>query len=429
MCGHDSVKTCLETEICNYSRSFLLFISHRLKMWTFIITVCLCQGIFSLKTFRTSEVPPADFTINPESFLNVTEIISYHGYPSEEYQVVTEDGYILTIVRIPYGRYNDSNKGPRPAVLLYHGFLGDAAHWISNQPSNSLGFILADAGYDVWLGNSRGNTYSSRHKSLKASEEKFWEFSFHEMGYYDIPAVVDFILKKSWHQQLYYVGHSEGSSVVVTNFKYYAFQMVLGNRGLLHYTACERRLVPMFCSHQPKFCANIFFFVSGCDRPNLNMVSGILLLGRIKGTCVQVQQIYNESRKQTLSLEAESRIDMYSAHFPAGTSVQNGLHWCQVYNGKLFRAYDYGSKEKNKAKYNQTTPPIYKIEEIKIPIAIWTGGKDLIVDQRDAAMLVSRISNVIYKKCIPEWVHLDFIWGLDATKRMYMDIIEIMKYP
>jgi lysosomal acid lipase/cholesteryl ester hydrolase len=38
------------------------------------------------------------------------------------------------------------------------------------------GYLLADAGYDVWLGNARGNTYCRRHVKLTAQNKKFWDF-------------------------------------------------------------------------------------------------------------------------------------------------------------------------------------------------------------------------------------------------------------
>ncbi|PKU30269.1 hypothetical protein llap_19427 [Limosa lapponica baueri] len=105
-----------------------------------------------------------------------------------------------------------SSRGKKPAVLLHHGTLGDCIHWISNLSNNSLGFLLADAGYDVWMGNSRGNTWSLKHKTLKSSQKEFWQFSFDEIGKYDISAELYFIMNKTGQKDVYYVGNSEGAA-------------------------------------------------------------------------------------------------------------------------------------------------------------------------------------------------------------------------
>jgi hypothetical protein len=46
-----------------------------------------------------------------------------------------------------------------------------------NQPELSLPYLLAEAGYDVWMGNTRGNTYGRRHMRLNPEQPEFWNFS------------------------------------------------------------------------------------------------------------------------------------------------------------------------------------------------------------------------------------------------------------
>lgn len=76
--------------------------------------------------------------------------------------------------------------------------------------NSSTAYRFSDAGYDVWLGNARGNTYCKRHMTMHPSDPKFWEFSWHEIGIYDIPATIDYVLQYTNQTKLSYVGHSQG---------------------------------------------------------------------------------------------------------------------------------------------------------------------------------------------------------------------------
>lgn len=78
--------------------------------------------------------------------------------------------------------------------------------------------MLADAGYDVFLANSRGNFYSRKHihKNPDDPTSGFWNFSFYEMGIYDLPAVIDYVRKMTSNRKVYYIGHSQGTTSLMT---------------------------------------------------------------------------------------------------------------------------------------------------------------------------------------------------------------------
>uniref|UniRef100_A0A663LX90 AB hydrolase-1 domain-containing protein n=1 Tax=Athene cunicularia TaxID=194338 RepID=A0A663LX90_ATHCN len=276
------------------------------------------------------------------------------------------------------------------------------------------------------MGNSRGNTWSLKHKTLNPSQKAFWKFSFDEMGKYDIPAELYFIMNKTGQKDVYYVGHSEGTTTGFIAFSTYPelakrikmfgalspvitgsyatsplvkiisvpeplLRVLFGYKGALHQIGFLRGPVTQLCASLDKFCGHVLCYIAGGNIKNLNT----------------------------------SRIDTYVGHSPAGTSVQDIIHWHQIRCAGQFQAYDYGSKE-NMKKYNQSTPPTYTIEKIGTPIAVWSGGQDKFADPKDMANLLSRIPNLIYHEHFPAWGHLDFIWGLDATEKMYRKIIELM---
>ncbi|XP_037660351.1 lipase member K [Choloepus didactylus] len=367
---------------------------------------------------------------NPEANMNISQIISYWGYPCEEYDVVTKDGYVLGIYRIPHGRGCSKTIAPKPVVYLQHGLIASASDWVCNPPNCSLAFLLADAGYDVWLGNSRGNTWSRKHLKLSPKSPEYWAFSLDEMAKYDLPATIDFIIEKTGQEQLFYVGHSQGTTIAfiafstnpelakrikiffalapVTTVKYtksplkrfttisrQVVKVLLGDKMFYPHTFFDKFIATKVCNRKifHRICSNFLFTFSGFDPNNLNV----------------------------------SRLDVYLALSPAGTSVQNMLHWAQAANSGKFQAFDWGNAEQNMMHFHQLTPPLYNVTKMDVPTAVWSGGQDRVADPKDVENLLPEIANLIYYKWIPHYNHVDFYLGQDAPQEIYQDLILLMK--
>jgi pimeloyl-ACP methyl ester carboxylesterase len=97
---------------------------------------------------------------------------------------------------------------------MQHGILDSAYCWMMNYPDVTPAFVASRAGYDVWLGNSRGNTFSDKHISLdkNKNEKKYWNFSWAEMGLYDLPAMFDKVTEVTGREKMAYIGHSQGTT-------------------------------------------------------------------------------------------------------------------------------------------------------------------------------------------------------------------------
>ena len=64
-------------------------------------------------------------------------LITKRGYPCETHTVVTEDGYILNMHRIPYG--NKGETGQRIPVHVQHGLTCNSADWVISPEGQALG--------------------------------------------------------------------------------------------------------------------------------------------------------------------------------------------------------------------------------------------------------------------------------------------------
>ena len=77
--------------------------------------------------------------------------------------------------------------------------------------------------------------------------------------------------------------------------------------------------------------------------------------------------------------------------------------------------------------FGQTTPPVYNVEDMKVPTAMFTGLKDFLSDPEDVEILKPKIHNLTYLKTIPDFSHFDFIWGLNTREEVSEEILTILR--
>lgn len=145
--------------------------------------------------------------------LNFLDLAKYDGYEAEQHFVKTEDGYILGLFRLPLKANCSESKG---VIMFMHGLYLSSDDYLIPGPGKAHCYVYSDSCYEVWAPNIRGNLYSRNHTQLNPDRNsQFWDFSIDEMAMYDLPAVIDYVLKETVETQLSYVAHSQGVALLV----------------------------------------------------------------------------------------------------------------------------------------------------------------------------------------------------------------------
>ncbi|XP_058451599.1 lipase 1-like [Malaya genurostris] len=375
-------------------RYWLLFSS------AFIIVSC---------SVRNSSSP---FLIGDEdALLTVPQLIRKYGYDLEEHLVRTEDGYLLTMFRIP-PRIPGLRKHP---VFMMHSLLSSSADWIMVGRRHGLAYLLANRGYDVWMGNARGSRYSRRHERYSVSSPKFWDFSFHEIGYYDIPALIDYVLEYTRNRQLHYVGYSQGAMTCFITFSdrfgynekiielqalspaVYMYRSLSVLMNLIASTI--PRLRDVLSAIQvyellPNAEKQYHFFQWLCPSPDQTICRTAL---------------YDLGGKNPAQMDAKT-LRIFQGHYPSGASLKQIQHYGQIIRDGIFRQFDYGNPITNLQWYRSTQPPWYNLSRATVPVRTYFGYNDHLVNYLNVQQLEQELPNVVESYAVPDkrFGHYDF---------------------
>ncbi|XP_003738811.1 lipase member K-like [Galendromus occidentalis] len=360
-------------------------------------------------------------------------LIRKHRYPVEHFPVLTKDGFLLSLVRIPLSRGipRSFKTEPGPPVLLVHGIISSADDWVLNTPQNSPGFLLSDAGYDVWLINTRGTPYS-KHLKHRRNSKQFWDFSFDEIGNFDIPAAIDFVLHHTGHPQLTILGWSQGTTdIMVTlslkpqyNHKVKLFVAMAPVANITHLASPMTMLIPFKGLIKKTLDLYNGGGVLPSSRHSRSMYNH-MCNSHIRGLCFLPVSVSVGISPHQLN---KTRIPVYMAHMPSGTSTKNLIHFVQIRDRREFRRFDYGEPE-NLWRYGLPFPPKYPLHKISTPMALFWGEGDRLATPQDVSTLRRELRHtIVFDYLVPQsgFAHLDFTIGINAKEVLHDPVLHVI---
>lgn len=382
-----------------------------------------------------------DPSIVEDGRLTVPELIAKYGYNSEIHHVTTEDGYILELHRIAGSPKSPPKKGKK-VVFLMHGFSVSSASFTLTGPSHGLAFRLADEGFDVWLGNNRGNLYSTNHTTLKpfgsrSDQNKYWYFTWHHIGFYDLPASIDYALATTEQEKLQFIGHSQGVAeffVLMSERPEYndKIEMMHGLGPVAFLSNVDKLSMRGITSFMPMLTQTnrmVRFNYLPAKKQNKTLQKKPRKLNKYEK---MFQQIERKSMKFIMGSLATQLNETFgpaiSGHVPAGAGLFVFIHLGQLIQSGRFQQFDYGTI-RNLIEYHQMSPPQYNLKNVTAPVAIYYAEKDWLTTVKDVRKLMNELPNVAHEFLITadDFSHNDFIYGARAPEIVYDEVVKNMK--
>uniref|UniRef100_A0AAG5CPA0 Partial AB-hydrolase lipase domain-containing protein n=1 Tax=Anopheles atroparvus TaxID=41427 RepID=A0AAG5CPA0_ANOAO len=406
------------------------------SLWLIVCSLVVLPmvEVYGFHHAQSSAETDGPFRVDEEdALLTVPQLVWKYGYQIEIHEVQTEDGYLLDLYRIP-GRRAASGQPAQRAyrnapVLLMHSLLSSCADWVLMGPGRALAYLLADSGFDVWMGNARGTRYSRKH--LRHDPDRagspFWRFSWHEIGLYDVPALIDHVLAVTGRPRLHYVGFSQGTMVFFVmlsqrpayNSKVIDMQAISPS---VYMYRLEGRIVRSFV----RLADPLVDALGAAGRheilPNNRYFAPLSQLACADANVTLCRELIYDVAGRNPPQVDDKLLRIFLGHFPAGASLRQLHHFSQIIRTARFAQYSsepLDARGKRKfARQRPSLPPLYNLTRALVPVVVYYGLNDHVVNYRDALQLADEVPNLagVYQIADRLFTHSDFILARNAAQ-------------
>lgn len=353
-------------------------------------------------------------------------IIKAAGYPCEEITVPTSDGFLLGLQHIPHGVVGSSSTHKKLPVFLQHGLTQGGDIWALNPPKESLAYILADEGFDVWIGNLRGGRFSYGHKNLSPTDSRFWDWSVDELADTDLPALVGYVTSAT-QSQLYYVGHSQGTILALAAMSddNSAVTNMLKAGVLFAPIAYMQHMRSPLLTLSADLMLDKIVGLFGTREFNLNNEVGSWLVNNDPNMICDNLLLDFSGPSCCINT---SRVPYYLQWEPQSTSTKNLQHLAQMMRSGRFEKFDHGLFG-NAAHYTRLSPPQYKLADIPrtMSLLMVSGGQDALADPIDVKRLAGELRCRVSSHYLSNYGHSDFVLGTQAQVDVYPQVINYLQ--
>ncbi|KAI4258751.1 MAG: hypothetical protein L6R42_004910 [Xanthoria sp. 1 TBL-2021] len=391
-------------------------------------------NILSSSQGRQARSKHGSFVSSVANAADFVDLCSLFGYYAEEHVVQTGDGYLLGLHRLGWkkgeeGLRVNAGRGSllKRIIFLHHGLLMNSEVWVClTEKERCLPFMLVEKGYDVWLGNNRGNKYSKKSIRSSPTSNAFWDFSMDQFAFHDIPDSIDYILATTAQLSLSYVGFSQGTAQA---FAALSIHPTLNDK-IDVFIALAPAMSPAgihngFVDALVKASPDVLFLAFG----RRSILSSATMWQAILYPPIFVRLIdmslaflFNWGSK---NISAHQKLAAYP-HLYSFTSTKSVVHWFQIIRNKSFQMYDDDVQAPLSLGASERYYKVAKFptRNIKTPIVLVYGGSDSLVD---IDVMLRELPKHTVAKEIPHFEHLDFLWAEHVETLVHPQVFEALE--